>query len=75
MNHTTPDPFVSIAARGHRPRIGKEPRLHLSSTTVDDSTLNNIHLWMAMGKVKQGILIDRLVTFAALHNFPATLKK
>lgn len=69
MNHTTPDPFLSIATRGHRPRLGKEPRVLISSTTVDPKTRDQIQAWMKRTGLKQGVLMDRLITFATARRF------
>jgi hypothetical protein len=49
--------FPTLAARGHRPRIGKEPRVLLSSTTVDPLTKSTLADWQAQtGRNLGGVL-------------------
>jgi len=67
-------PFLSLAPRGHRPRIGTEPRVHLSSTTVDPQTKAQIVKWIAEMGATQGVVLDSLVSFGVNKGFPKNKK-
>ncbi len=74
-NPIDPTPYITLSVRGHRPRIGKERRVHLSSATVDPSTKATIIGWMAKLGASQGITTDRVVRFAKAKGFPPKAKK
>jgi len=61
---------ISLSTRGHRPRIGTEPRVHLSSTTVDPQTKAQIVKWIAEMGATQGVVLDSLVAFGVKKGFP-----
>lgn len=52
-------------SRGHRPRLNELPRVTLSSTRVDAATKHQIEKWQQLLSIKQGVLTDHLVRFAA----------
>jgi hypothetical protein len=62
--------FIALSTRGHRPRIGTEPRVHLSSTTVDPQTKAQIVKWIAETGATQGVVLDSLVAFGVKKGFP-----
>jgi hypothetical protein len=70
-----PTPFITLSSRGHRPRIGKEPRVHMSSATVDPTTKAAIIGWMAQLGASQGVVTDSVVRFAKSKGFPPKAKK
>jgi hypothetical protein len=73
---TKPDTsFPALAARGHRPRIGKEPRVLLSSTTVDVSTKLHLGLWQIETGHNLGGVLDASVAFAKSKGFPRASHK
>ena len=67
--------FPTLAARGHRPRIGKEPRVLLSSTTVDPLTKSTLADWQAQTGHNLGGVLDASVAFAKAKGFPRAAHK
>lgn len=67
--------FLSLAVRGHRKRIGKEPRVHLSSTTVDVQTKAQIVKWVADMGATQGVVLDKLTEFGSANGFLQKAKR
>ena len=68
QNQSTPS--LSLAVRGHRKCFGAEPRVHLSSTTVDPQTKAQIVRWIAEMGHTQGLVLDALVQFGSEEGFP-----
>ena len=68
-------PFIDIAPRGHRPRIGKEARVPLGGARVTPSTAAKVAAWMATLGTSRGITLDRLVSFGLAHGFSKATKK
>jgi hypothetical protein len=75
MNDKPDTSFPTLAARGHRPRIGKEPRVLLSSTTVDVSTKLHLGLWQIETGHNLGGVLDASVAFAKAKGFPRAAHK
>lgn len=67
--------FPALAARGHRPRIGKDPRVLLSSTTVDPLTKSTLAGWQADTGRNLGGVLDASVNFAKAKGFPRASHK
>jgi hypothetical protein len=68
-------PFIAIAPRGHRQRIGKEPRVLLASTTVDVSTKAQLKVWQSTSNKNLGAVLDSCVSFAKQKGFARSLPK
>lgn len=68
-------PFIQLAPRGHRQRIGKEPRVLLASTTVDVSTKAQLKVWQAITDDNLGGVLDAVVSFAKSKGFPRSIHK
>jgi len=75
MNQQTENQFPALAARGHRPRIGKEPRVLLSSTTVDPLTKSTLADWQRDTGHNLGGVLDASVSFAKSKGFPRASHK
>lgn len=65
-----PETFPALSARGHRPRIGKEPRVLLASTTVDPLTKQTLADWQRDTGRNLGGVLDASVSFAKSKGFP-----
>lgn len=61
--------FPSIAPRGHRPLLGKAPRVVLSSCMVDQATYDYISRQMAVTGLSRGLVLDRMAVQAAAQSF------
>jgi predicted secreted protein len=68
-------PFIALAVRGHRKRIGKEVRVLLSSTTVDVTTKETLAAWKEQTGRNLGGVLDATVSFAKSRGFPRTSDK
>lgn len=75
MPHIDATPFIDITRHGHRPFIGKEKRVTLTSSTVEPVTLRQLNDWMVALDVSRGILLDQLTAFAVAHGFVKPAKK
>lgn len=83
-NTTSPDadgsatpliPLIPLARRGHRPRLGKERRVLLASTTVDPKTKEILASWQAQTDHNLGGVLDASVAFAGAAGFPLASHK
>lgn len=71
-------PYIRLQiARGHRPRIGAEPRVMFPGATVDTKTAALAARWRVgkHARISLGLLIDQVFAFALRHRFKPEFKK
>ena len=66
----------ALPSRGHRPRLNREARVPLPTSTVKPSNLARVNGWKAHLQQSRGLVLDQVIEHA--HNtklFPSTTTK